>query len=324
MSIDDNHNILKQRNVPTPVKGSQRRRVPPPAPTSKIQQAWEYGWDMFSRTVLAICIYLGIWHYFFRPFYVLLNYMHNSGVAPLKFMNYGYVEQNEEDKRALAGIQATLETEPKIEHTYIRLYEKIFSLCPWYPSKLEGKDFFEVSCGHMGGLDWFAKAHPELKSVRGLDFAPADPDDPRVIQGDAQAMPVADNSVDIIINVEATHAYGKEFEFYKECMRILRPGGYLLWTDFRIVGYYEDMVYERMREAGLDIVVQADITDGVLAALDIQTDRVKGYMQKKWYTRCMTTMWNAFWGVPGTAVYRDMASGKYVYAACACQKPVDK
>ena len=77
-----------------------------------------------------------------------------------------------------------------------------FSLCPDYPHALAGKDFYEVSCGHMGGLDWFAKAHPELASVRGLDFAPADVDDPRVVKGDAQDMPLEDACLDIIMNVE--------------------------------------------------------------------------------------------------------------------------
>jgi SAM-dependent methyltransferase len=87
-------------------------------------------------------------------------------------------------------------------------------------------------------------------------MSPPDPNDPRVVVGDAQNMPMPNECVDIIMNVEATHCYGDEGEFYQECMRILRPGGYLCWTDFRPIGWYEEKVFRLSAKAGLKVHLQ--------------------------------------------------------------------
>lgn len=172
---------------------------------------------------------------------------------------------------------------PKVDHTYIRLYERTLAMCPLYKDKFAGKDFFEISCGHSGGLEWFEKAH-NWKSCRGslkvrynittpsqigLDINPLDPDGVRVIKGDACNMPLPDNSVDIALNCEASHTYGDSQKFMQvrlrsvlnehkhfvlqEVFRILRPGGYFCWSDLRFSGYYTDLPYSDARDAGLKV-----------------------------------------------------------------------
>jgi len=59
--------------------------------------------------------------------------------------------------------------------------------------------------------------------VPGLDF----------VQGDAQNLPFPDESFDAVINVEASHQYPDFGRFLAEVVRVLRPGGYFLYTDNR-------------------------------------------------------------------------------------------
>lgn len=67
---------------------------------------------------------------------------------------------------------------------------------------------------------------PQLhcSSTTGLDICPSDRNDKRVLIGDAHNMQqVADASIDIVLNLEASHAYYPEDRFIGEVMRILYP-----------------------------------------------------------------------------------------------------
>jgi ubiquinone/menaquinone biosynthesis C-methylase UbiE len=59
--------------------------------------------------------------------------------------------------------------------------------------------------------------------------------------------------IDIIVNVEASHAYNDEGVFFAECYRILAPGGYMCWTDFRPHPFYDTRVFEKAKEARLQV-----------------------------------------------------------------------
>ena len=106
---------------------------------------------------------------------------------------------------------------------------------------LRGKNVLEVSCGHGGGASYLTRtlrpAHytgldlnstgirfcQKRHQVAGLIF----------VQGDAEKLPFASNSFDAVINVEASHCYPDFPRFLAEVARVLRPGGHLLYADFR-------------------------------------------------------------------------------------------
>ena len=46
------------------------------------------------------------------------------------------------------------------------------------------------------------------------------------------------------------------------------------------------------------------------------------HMAQRWYMRLLQPMWHAFWAVPGTAVYRGLQSGAWVYATAVWQKQI--
>ena len=106
---------------------------------------------------------------------------------------------------------------------------------------LRGKEVLEVSCGHGGGASWITRTMQPAKYT-GLDLNPAGirfcqqrhkVDGLSFVQGDAQKLPFPDNSLDAVINVEASHCYPDFPGFLVEVARVLRPGGHFLYTDFR-------------------------------------------------------------------------------------------
>jgi ubiquinone/menaquinone biosynthesis C-methylase UbiE len=106
---------------------------------------------------------------------------------------------------------------------------------------LNGKRVLEVSCGHGGGASYLMRTvHPA--SYTGLDLNPAGVTFCRkrhnlpglnFMQGNAENLPFADQSVDAVINIEASHTYPRFTRFLAEVARLLRPGGHFLYADLR-------------------------------------------------------------------------------------------
>jgi ubiquinone/menaquinone biosynthesis C-methylase UbiE len=53
------------------------------------------------------------------------------------------------------------------------------------------------------------------------------------VRGHALQLPFPDGAFDLVINVEASHAYGDHAAFVREVERVLRTGGQLLYADHR-------------------------------------------------------------------------------------------
>lgn len=145
---------------------------------------------------------------------------------------------------------------------------------------LAGKNVLEVSCGAGGGASYIMR-NLGPASYTGLDLNPASIDLCRkshdvpgldFVQGDAQNLPFPDESFDAVINVEASHQYPDFARFLSEVARVLRPGGYFLYTDNRrpqaIPGW--DML---LSEAPLREVSRRDIVDEARRGLEANTQR---------------------------------------------------
>jgi SAM-dependent methyltransferase len=114
--------------------------------------------------------------------------------------------------------------------------EQVDRLCNryyWAGTYCEGKDVLEAACGTGQGLGYLAK---RAKSVSAGDYT-ADilkiakehyGDRIELKQFDAQAMPYADNSMDVIILFEAIYYVPSAEKFVSECRRVLRKGGKVL------------------------------------------------------------------------------------------------
>ncbi|HMJ93253.1 MAG TPA: class I SAM-dependent methyltransferase [Allosphingosinicella sp.] len=140
-------------------------------------------------------------------------------------------------------------------------------------------DLLEVSCGRGGGLIYLVRHWPGPVDAVGLDVADsairfcgqayADIPNLRFVRGSALALPFADQSFDVVVNVEASNEYGDFDAFFREVRRVLRPNGAFLYCDSRRAS---EAAAAQLAQAGLGGEL-VDITGNVIAACEADTAR---------------------------------------------------
>jgi ubiquinone/menaquinone biosynthesis C-methylase UbiE len=135
---------------------------------------------------------------------------------------------------------------------------------PWYQLVREyigdvaGLRVLEVACGRGGFVRQLARAGA---SVTGCDFSSAAlhtassklflreaPPLAALVQGDAQSLPFADSSFDLVVSCETIEHLPQVQTAIAEMYRVTRPGGKLFLTTpnyFNFMGLYE--IYARFR-----------------------------------------------------------------------------
>ena len=223
------------------------------------------------------------------------------------FMNYGYEPLDPAARPLLAAAD-----EP--DRYFIQLYHYVATAVP-----LTGLDVLEVGSGRGGGASYI-KRYLAPKTMTGVDFSPAaigfcrtrhQVADLRFIPGDAEALPFADQTFDAVINIESSHCYGAMTQFVTQVERVLRPGGYLLFADFR-ASQASAPLERQLTQAGLEVVRQVDITPQVLAALDTYNDAKLALIQQQmhWWMR---KLFQNFAAVKGSPLYESFKDHSMVY-----------
>src|SRR6266436_1055109 len=135
---------------------------------------------------------------------------------------------------------------------------------PWYQlvceyiGEVAGLRVLEVACGRGGFVRQLARAGA---CVTGCDFSsaalhaastkvfvPGRPPLAALVQGDAQSLPFAHNSFDVVISCETIEHLPQVQAGLNEMHRVTRPGGKLFLTTpnyFNFMGLYE--IYARFR-----------------------------------------------------------------------------
>ena len=231
-------------------------------------------------------------------------------------MNYGYADGPG------SGHTVVLDSHADRERYCLQLYHRVVD-----GLSLAGKDVVEVSCGRGGGSA-FLRRHFNARTVTGIDIANSAIEFCRrvhrapglcFLQGDAERLPLSDESVDAIVNVEASFCYEDINRFFSEVTRVLRPGGYFLYTDLRHVEEMDDLNAALLR-CELDLLKMEDITANVVRALRLDAARRSAVAQMnlfRLFRHCMRT----FAGAPGTRIPEQLTDGRLRYFTCMLRKP---
>ena len=223
------------------------------------------------------------------------------------FLNYAFQEAS--------GEQRVLAARDEPNRPNLQLYEHIRG-----NTDLGGLKVLEVSCGHGGGAEYFARTQQPATYV-GLDL---NPEAIRTCQerhhapglsfqvGDAQQLPFADASFDVVFNVEASHCYPDFPGFVAEVARVLKPGGRFFHADLRYRNGVEEWVAALVNQTQLRLDEMRLITPEVVRGMELNTPRYTA-MVRQALPRFLHSLALDFAGVKGSRLYRDAVSGEMSY-----------
>jgi SAM-dependent methyltransferase len=195
---------------------------------------------------------------------------------------------------------------------------------------LAGKDVLEVGCGRGGGTAYvFERFAP--RSLTGVDLARSairsasrryGRSGLMFVAGDAEHLPLADGSFDVILSVESSHCYPEMRRFLREARRVLRPGGVMLLADFRpsraepsadqATQDDVDTLRRQLSEEGFSSVDVQDITPGVVRALRLKTPDVRARVARR-VPKPLRGYALEFAAVEGSGIYQAFADGGLTY-----------
>ncbi|MCP4107911.1 MAG: SDR family NAD(P)-dependent oxidoreductase [Desulfobacteraceae bacterium] len=177
-------------------------------------------------------------------------------------------------------------------------------------------EILDVGCGRGGTISVIHQFFKPGK-VTGLDLS-SDAikfcrenynwPDTLFMEGDAENLPFDDQSFDAVINVESSHSYPNIHAFYKQVYRVLKPGGFFLYTDL-FPGEMLENCLNLLRESGFSIARDQDITGNVLLSCDdVAETHYKTFIRNN-DPRVMAD----FLALPGSKTYNDMKLGNSTY-----------
>lgn len=225
------------------------------------------------------------------------------------FMNYGW-----------ASDQDTLEQPP--DALCAQLYQRTLG-----ETRLDGREVLEIGCGRGGGSAWMARQLP-TRSVTGIDISPKaiafctqfhEVEALSFQTGDAEHLPFKDGSFDVVVNVESSHCYGDTERFLAEVLRVLRQGGTFCWADVWARSRVQDM-FDRLDQSGMELLSSAEITDGVLRALELASPAKEALLTRS-VPRFLHPLFRPFMGLRGTSFHSGLTGGELGYFCRVYRKP---
>lgn len=234
----------------------------------------------------------------------------------MTFMNYGYADTDP------AAPLPTLAREDEGNRYCIQLYQHLTA-----GVDLKGCDVLEIGCGRGGGASYLAR-YLNPASLTGIDIAPGAVEfcnrhfgtaGLTFARGDAEALDFGRDSFDAVINVESSHYYRSMPRFLGEVRRVLRPGGWFLFTDFRECEAIPAL-RRQLVEAGFEVVRETDITGNIVRALELDDDRKLALIHKRvpWLFR---KAFKEFASTRDSGTYESFSKAKWEYVSFALRSP---
>ena len=236
--------------------------------------------------------------------------------ADMVFMNYGWAHPNE-----IAPLALLPEDEPN--RYCIQLYHRVAAAID-----LRGRDVLEVGSGRGGGASYTMR-YLKPASMTGLELARSavafcrqhhTTPGLRFEQGNAEDLQFPDASFDAVINVESSHCYEEMERFVGGVYRVLRPGGFFLYTDHRMQAEVERWRVSLLAP-GFALVEEEIINPGVVRALELDNARKQELITRK-VPPVVRHFFREFAGIEGThSQYNTLKRGEKVYLRFVLQKP---
>jgi SAM-dependent methyltransferase len=235
--------------------------------------------------------------------------------AEVLVMNYGYA--------ALDGeLSAELLPEEEKDRYPLEMYHHLAGAVPW-----KGKDALEVGSGRGGGASYVVRRF-QPRSFVGLELSRTAVDFCRGYhrlpglsfrQGDAEALPFAEGSFDILLNVESSLYYTDVPRFLAEVARVLRAGGHFIYADMR---YLEEVPAweEQLEASGLRLLREEDLTVNVAKALSLDLQRKLELIDRR-VPGILRPFFKNFTGLKGLSLAQGRPrTGERVYLSFQLQK----
>lgn len=187
----------------------------------------------------------------------------------------------------------------------------------------------EIGCGKGAGAEFLInKFNPEKYigvdySDVAINFCKANYGyltNAEFICADAHALPIASQSVDVVVNVESSHIYKDVYKFFKEVFRILKPGGRFLLTDFRVIKHYPISRLESLiNECGFSITDNRIITSHIYESCLVASKRREELVNhaSPWFLK---RFFYHYAVLQGTKKFDKLGNGEIVYFMYHLQK----
>lgn len=220
-----------------------------------------------------------------------------------RFLNYGYADSP--DDRAVVDVPPGT-----LDRASVKLVLELVA-----DHDLDGRRILDVGAGRGGTVATLLE-HYAPRAVLGVELSRAAVSfcrrsilDPRAtfVVGDAQRLPVATASVDVVTNVESAHCYPEVGRFHADVRRVLTPGGAFLYTDILPTDSLRWRQAD-LRSLGFELEVERDITAQVLTACD----RIAQHRQAS-FDSANDALLKDFLAVEGSPTYEAMRGGNSTY-----------
>ena len=240
---------------------------------------------------------------FYRIWYWYLSTIDKN--ADVIFMNYGYSKDNHKIKLD--------EVDEKNRYS-AQLYNYVAT-----GVDIRGKDILEVGCGRGGGLSYINR-YLSPHSATGVDLNKKaiafcktyySTKGIKFLQAKAQNLNFQDKFFDVVINIESSHRYPQMDIFLDEVFRVLKPGGFFLFADFRHKSEIETLNIQ-LNNSNLKFVKDENITANVLEALKLSTNE-KEKLIHKIIPKLLHSVGKKFAATEGSTTYNKFSTREYEY-----------
>lgn len=225
--------------------------------------------------------------------------------AEVTFMNYGYSTDH---------IKIKLDENDEKNRYSAQLYDFVAK-----GVDIEGKDILEVGCGRGGGLSYINR-YLLPNSATGIDLSKKGIDFCRqyysnegleFLHGNAQNLNFHDNAFDVVLNIESSHRYDQMEKFLAEVYRVLKPGGFFLFADFRHENELEELTMQ-LENSNFQLIKVETITPNVLEALKYSSPERENLIHKL-VPKFFYSMVGNFAATEGTPSYNKFATHEFEY-----------